>query len=431
MGSKFSAIVADGSRRSISQNMKLQLGRLDWKLLKSSAIISGGMFAARILGFVFYLILAREFEPGAYGEILYSIALAEIFAIGIQPLGQHVLARFIGIKKSAIDLKIFFSNAGVVLLGMTALSLVIAIPILPYFSNQVPGVLSVGLGCSIFYVYWGISRGFLASGRLVSAYLGSNALQLLLTFLIIQFYGIKSIFLALLIYGGSYLLPLFFLQFLIPLPVHFDRQLINWGSIKPILRFSLPICLSHAAYILAITLDVLLLKQFADIDSLGKYTLAKSITAIFIFVPSGIGTVLMPRVASLPSKEHHRLLSQSLCLSLLINIGLLLGYILVGEWAIQYFFNASYISPRNIIITLSLGMIAFGIQGIISSYQVGKGRANWETISRVTSLVVITLTGCLLIPSYGNFGAALTVLFGSVSSLFTFAILELLERRRS
>jgi O-antigen/teichoic acid export membrane protein len=269
----------------------------------------------------------------------------------------------------------------------------------------------------------------LASKRLVVAYLGSNLLQLILTFWLIQLLGIKSVSLALVIYGGTYLLPLTLLQIFKPLVLSFDHHLISWDAIKPILRFSLPIWLSHGMYMLTLTLDILLLKHFSEPEILGRYSLAKTISALFIFIPTGISTILMPRVAALPEKDHNKLLSQSLVLSLGINLGLLAALLLLGNWAVRQFFGTEYLSSPITVLALATGMIILGIHAIFSSVQVGKGRVNWETISRFAILVVSFTVGWLMIPVQDDLGAAISVLAGGSSGMITYGILFFLNRR--
>jgi O-antigen/teichoic acid export membrane protein len=417
-------------RRMIPPRLMAHLAGLDRTLLKGSVVISIGMLAARGLAFLFYMILARAFPPDQYGEIQYALAIAEIIAIGTQPFGQHVMARFIGIHKESPDeLRRFLSNAWTIFAGLLVITFALATPVLMFLSSQSLGVLVIVAGTSIFYAYWGLARGFLASGRLVIAYLASNLLHVIFVFWFIQALGIKSVPLALVIYGGTYLLPLLLLQLIRPLFSAFDRRLVSWNDIKPILRFFLPIWLSHAMYMLSLTVDILLLRNFSDGETLGQYSLAKNISVLFFFVPSGISTVLMPRVASLPEKKHKKLLIQSLALSLLINLGLLTFLLLFGHQIVGRFFGAEYLSSPVTVLVLSAGMIVFGIHAIFSSVQVGKGYANRETISRFTILLTFALVGWLAIPAYGALGAAISVLAGGISGIAAYGILFFLSRR--
>jgi O-antigen/teichoic acid export membrane protein len=182
-------------------------------------------------------------------------------------------------------------------------------------------------------------------------------------------------------------------------------------------------------YTLNLTVDVLLLKQFSDIEILGQYSLAKNISSLFIFIPAGISTVLMPRVASLPEEKHKKLLIQSLDLSLLISVGILAVILLFGEWAVRQFFGADYLSSPTTVLVLSIAMIVLGIHGIFSSFQVGKGRANWETISRFAFLMVSVAIGWWSIPVYAGLGAAISMLAGGISGMIAYGVLYFLEWR--
>jgi O-antigen/teichoic acid export membrane protein len=177
-------------------------------------------------------------------------------------------------------------------------------------------------------------------------------------------------------------------------------------------------------------LDILLLKYFSDTETLGRYSFAKTISSLFIFVPTGISTILMPRIASLPAQKHQKLLIQSIALSLLINLGILAALLLLGEMVVRKLFGVDYISSPTTVLTLSIGMIILGIHGIISAVQVGKGRANWETISRFVVLGVSAIVGWILIPIYASLGAAISVLAGGISGLAAYGALLVLKRRQ-
>lgn len=408
-----------------------KLQSMDWALFKGSVLISAGMLVSRALGFIFYLILARNFAPEEYGSIQYQIVIAELVAICTQPFGQHVVARFIGIyKESPVKLREFSSNSWVIMAVIFIATLLLGIPFLLYQSLDVVSILIVFVGLTFFYSYWGLSRGYLASGRLVIAYLGSNALQLLLTFIFIQFYQIKSTFLALVIYGGNYLVMLLILQVSLPLSFPFNFKLVKWQIIKPILIFFLPVFISHITYLLSFSLDILLLKQFVPIGIVGQYSLAKSLSAIFSFVPSGIGTILMPKIASQPKTEQKKLFIQSLAFSIILNLVFLIMYIIWGELVIKILFGVDYIISRKVLITLSIGTMLFGIRSIISSVLVGVGKVSWETLGWFVILLSSVVSGLYLIPAYGAFGAALMTVLGAVSGLIMYIFLNLYERKR-
>jgi len=202
--------------------------RLDWSLLKGSVIITIGMIAARGVGFIVSFLQARYFEPADFGVIQYSISLAGILAIGIHPVGQHVIARYIGRERDDPEkLRGIMSNIWVLMAMIFVASLVVGLPILGAMGKFNVGMFVIFIGVSISYTYWGLARGYLASGRLVAADVGNNLVQAILLVGLVGALGMKSSMLAMLIQGLSCFVPLILLQSFWPLDITFSRNLIS------------------------------------------------------------------------------------------------------------------------------------------------------------------------------------------------------------
>jgi O-antigen/teichoic acid export membrane protein len=399
--------------------------------MKGSILISAGMILARVIGFTFSLVLARAFSPDSFGNIQYIIVLSGIVAIGTQPFVQHVLARFIGKYNGDKNrLEDLFANSWIILIFLFVLILLIVFPILVLLNKFNWGILIIFFGTTIFYTYWGLSRGFLASGRLITAYLGSNLIQLALVVILIHYLGIQSSILALTIYGLAYLVPVILLQIFRPFPVNFNFKRINWGTSKILIMFSIPIWLSHASFMIFISIDIILLEYFSDAAALGTYSLIKTISLIFILIPSGIGTLLMPRVASLRNSSHLNLLKSSLILSFFLNGVFLVVYLFFGQSIIERVFGPEYLTDPIIFLVLSIAMILIGTHSLITAVLVGIGKVADETISRVTAVATSIIAGYILVPIYQGLGAALAIFGGAVSALFVYGVIAIIRNRK-
>ncbi len=415
---------------SIAQHVRNRITATDWSLLGGSVLISVGMGIARALGFAFSLVLAQAFTPGDYGKVQYAIAVAGVVAIATQPFVQHVLARFIGRHQNdMLALRQVITNAWGVLLVLVVATLVVAIPVLLALQRFNIGIILIFLGTTLFYSYWGVASGFLSPGRLTTAYLGSNVVQIVLTLLLIQVLAIRSPLLAMAIYGLSYLLPILTLQIVKPFPVRFQPALLDIAQIRRLVRFSVPIWLSHAAYSLYVAVDIILLEHFTDDATVGVYSLARTVALIFSFIPAGISTILMPKIASLPVEKHGHLLRNMLALSLLANVALLAVYLLFGEWFIRTTVGPAYLGDRRVLLILAAETILSGIQSLITAVLVGSNRARIDMASRVATLAVAALACWYLIPLFGAVGAASAKLAGVIGAFIAYAIL-LLPRPR-
>ncbi len=393
------------------------------ELFKSSTIISVGVALARLLGFGFSLVLARLLSPDDYGFIQYTLTLAGLVTMLTLPFGQHVLARYIGnVKDKPAELDEFLATAWIILIGLVAVTLLIAIPALWIAGRLSLGLIIVFLGFTLHYTYFGLARGFMASWRLMAAYLGSNVVQIVAIIILYVFMGERSPMPALIIYGASYLLPIALLQLSQPFPVRFRWFVPDRAYVRRILKFSAPIWISHVAYTFYAGLDILLIERFLGTGAVGMYALTKTLTMLLSFVPTGLTTVLLPRVAAGGGESHRTLLRNSIGLSLATNVLLLIVMLIAYQPFIRFVFGEDYVVPLAVLVMLAFSEIAFGIQGLITAVVVGSGQPYLETMARVVVVIVSVLFGIVFIPTLGLSGAALTSLAGAISGIVTYGI---------
>jgi O-antigen/teichoic acid export membrane protein len=398
--------------------MRQRLKGLDWRFIRGSAIISAGSAGARLLAMVYWLILARAFTPDQYGFVQYAITLATLVAILAQPVGQHVFTRYIGKhREQAEQLPALLSNLLVVLLGVFGASLLLALPVLAALGELSAGVVVVACGITMFYGYWGLANGVLASGRLTLVYLGSNLIQLAVSYGLITLLGVRSPQLALLIYGCSYLPAILLMQLARPLPLSFRPALVTRPVVGEILRFSWPVWVSHIAFTLGTSLPVLLLNQFAGKAAVGIYSLATTLAAIFGVVALGLSTQLMPTIAGAPRHMHITLLKRTMAVLLGVSVVMLALYVPVVRFVVPAVFGAEYLSSPSTYGLLAAVAIATGANSLLTAALVGGGRVRGEAVARVLNLTLTGALGLILVPRFGVEGAAAALLAGVLASI--------------
>jgi O-antigen/teichoic acid export membrane protein len=411
--------------------LRQRLSQFDWSLVKGSALMSIGSFGARLLAMVFWLFVASAFSPDDYGSIQYIITLGALFAIVTHPFGQHVLARYIGKYRQEPDqLQLYLSNAWLFLGVLISASLLIGGPILWALGRLDMGVFSVFFGVTLFYTYWGVSSGYLASGRLTIAFFGSNLMQLLFTFVAIQLLNIRSVQVMLVIYGFSYLLPIIALQIFTPLPLHLSRIKPDRAALTDLFQFFWPAWISHAGYMIYIAVPILLLEYFVDNTSVGIYSLTLTLTAVFGIVNTSVATLFMPRAAELAPQERRRQLRNIMGILLMLNLVMMIGYVLTIGWFVQTFFSAEYLTSFWTYIVMGLNAVVVGMQGIVSASLLGGGQVRLDAVGRVATVILMVVFGLLLIPSLAELGAAIAALVGPVVALLIYGGAALAARRQ-
>jgi|GEM_PF-1013272 len=404
---------------------------LDWNFIRGSSFNSLGIAIARVLGFAFSFVVARALNSTEdYGYVVYVITLAGVVAVLTQPFGQHVMAYLIGKNHKDEDQRnAAMDNAWTVMIGLMFVTLLVGVPVLMALQRFSIELMVVFIGITCFYTYYGISSGFLASGRLLAAYLGSNLVQILLIVLVVMILEQNETPVpALIIYGLAYFLPMALLIAFAPLPVRF-RLGRDWQRIRQIVSFSVPIWLSHILYIAYFSTDILMLEAFSDNSAVGVYGLTKTLSSAFHFIPGGITLVLMPKIAGLPKEDHGKYLMTSIGVSLLVNFIGGVIYMALYQWFIINFFGAEYFIGLDFGFLMAFGAILTGIHGVISAVMIGSGRTTQNTISRAAMLMAMLSLGFLLIPTQGAMGAAFTILGAATAGLLTFVVLYIAERR--
>jgi O-antigen/teichoic acid export membrane protein len=406
------------------------LRRVDWQFFKGSAMTTLGIVAARVLGFVYSFLLARSFSTEDFGSVQYTLTLATLAALATVPFAEQVLPWFISrFRDDAARLDETVRHGWLVLLALYGGTLVVAAPLLAASGRPWLVVLVIFSGVTLFNVYLGLARGFMAPGRLLLAYLGSNLLQLVAVLAALRVLGTASTTPVLLIYGLSYLLPVVLLQAARPFPVAFRLPVARRAVLAGMLRFAAPVWGSHALYTLSFALDVLLLERFWDEATVGVYALTKTIVMGFSFVPQGITVMLMPRVAR--GGGQRRLLAAALVATVAASAVALVVYVAVYEWFVVAMVGGAYFVGMPFALLMALSAIVYGVHAILTSYLIGSGRPGLETASRGVMAVTLLGAGVLLVPPGGVLGAAWANVLCAAAGVLAYLVILGLERARA
>lgn len=397
------------------------------QFVRSSLLLTVGYAIARVFGLMFGLLLGRVLHTEDYGYIQYSILLAGIIGIGVQPLVQHTLARYIsqnrdnqaGLNETTSTI---LSSVGV----LTILTLVITLIIFALTGSFNLGALVIFGGVSLYYTYVGLARGFEDATRLSLVFIASNVVQFVAIVVVYYVLNSRDTLPALLIYGLSYVGPVFYLLVRHPLPVNVSARHVRWARSGPWVRFTLPIWASHTMFALGASVDVFLLAQIAGQGVAGAYAFNRTLCIVFDFLPSALGTLIMPRVAAGSNAARLMLVSGGMVLVTSAAVGAV--FLLFYPWVIQTFFSLEYLLDQSTMLIMIIAQSLFGLHGVLSGVVLGQGRASLEFISRVVILAGLYIGGMLLIPAHGVAGMAGASLITAVAGIAVYFVAGLSNR---
>jgi O-antigen/teichoic acid export membrane protein/GAF domain-containing protein len=397
----------------------------EWSFIRSSSVNSLGLAVGRVLGFAFTFVLARAYDADQYGYVVYVLMLASIMSVVVQPFGQHVMAYYIGKHSKDRDyLNLIMANAWSVWGGLIAVTLAVFIPLLVIMGWFSLGVVVVFVGTAAFYTYYGISSGFISSSRLLAVYVGSNIVQISLVVLVVFFLRVDSVTPTIFIYGLSYFVPLAAVILWAPLPLKFEFRL-DKRILKSILRFSIPIWLSHFLYLGYSTSDIMFVEHFTSTGKVGIYGLTKTLSTVFYFFPMGIQVFLMPKIAGGSKEERAHLLGRSLATVFAVNMVGAALYLLLYRWFLIHVIDREYYDGLLFGFVMALAAILYGFHMVMTAAFVGDGRAAMETISRSFMMIIMIVCGLVLIPTHNIMGAALANLLSAAGGLMVYIVVGL------
>ncbi|MBX3064925.1 MAG: oligosaccharide flippase family protein [Anaerolineae bacterium] len=396
----------------------------DLSFLRSSGLLAIGFAVARALGLGFSLLLGRALPVEEYGYVTAGLFIAGLLGIATQPFVQHSWARAISVHRTQeVQLNRIVSSGTALLIVLTILSLALSIPVLLLTNSLNLGVIVAFLGVTLFYTYNGLVRGFESSWRLVAVFVGSNLLQLLAIFVVYYLLNSSSPLPALLIYGCSYLPPVLYLLVYYPLPMRPTAQDVDRHTIITLAKTTVPMWVSHIAFTFSYGFDVVLLSRYWGASAVGAYSMAKTLSFVFDFVPNGISTIIMPRIAA-STTGRRRLVTLSIGATMSVQIIFAICFLLLYQPLVTWLFGVDYLVPPLTVLLMVVAALLWGIHNILANALIGANQAGIEGINRLIIVGTLYGAGIVLVPTLATTGVALADLITSLIAVATIPLLR-------
>jgi O-antigen/teichoic acid export membrane protein len=145
----------------------------------------------------------------------------------------------------------------------------------------------------------------------------------------------------------------------------------------------------------------------ASVEVVGYYAVATKVAELLRPVSAGLTFVFRPLVASLPLREAR---AQGLVLYrrfFALNLAGVIVLALIGGPMIVTFFGQDFAASVPAFQILLIGLAAHGADGVLSGYNVGIGRPEFNSYTALIALVVTVVGDLIMIPLYGLIGAAI------------------------
>ena len=182
---------------------------------------------------------------------------------------------------------------------------------------------------------------------------------------------------------------------------------LHWPIAVEAFTFGLKGHIGRVANMLTWRLDILILSAMTTVEIVGLYAVACQAAEMFRPLSASLTYVLRPFIASLSMEEARARGVYLYRRVFAVNLALVGVMALIGGPAIIMLFGEEFrgaILPFQILL---IGLAAHGADGVLTGYNVGIGRPEFNTYTALVGLLATLVGDLTLIPPYGVVGAGI------------------------
>ena len=358
----------------------------NWNNFKDSLIGQKGLFSIGFADIVgsgisafFWLYIASQLSPDAYGEIIYFISIAGLAQL-VSLIGSSNALTVYTAKNVKIQSTLFL---------ISILAAAISLAIITIFYNRIDaGLLAVG------FVVFSLVNSVILGKKLFVKYSKLVLSQKILT--LILGLGLYFVFD---VYGIIYGLALSYIPHLIIFVKEFSRTKIDFTLLKTRKGFIINNYVMNLTAGLGGTVDKLIIAPILGFALLGNYSLAAQMLTMMMMFSAVVYKYLLPLDASGESNKKIRQIA--LVISIIIAT---LGVTILPN-VIDWLFP-KFIDAKDAIQIMSLGVVPGTVSILYGSKFLGMEKSKIVMIPKLVSLGVVIGGFLYFGPIYGTVGLA-------------------------
>jgi len=352
------------------------------KLISSSAIIFVGTIVGSVFSYLFNMLMGRYLGPKQYGEMTALMSLLMIITVAggaiLTITMRYSSELYTDGKSRALKklLAVFTKYVYFISFGILLICLALSKPIANYFSisNLIP--VFIAFASLIFGLVMAVNKGFLQGAQRFTAVSAIGVLEMALRLVS----GIILVKLGFQVSGALAAIVLataasYFITFW-PVRGAFaslkqDRTAKNYlFDRREILRYSWPAFISSVLLVIAINLDIILVKHYFSPQDAGVYAAISTIAKIILYVTAPVVTVMFPMVSERTTKgdKHYSIFLFSL-LFVLVGALLVLGlYVIAPAKVIILLYGQQYVNFFYLLPEIGMAFLLYSLINLLANY---------------------------------------------------------------
>lgn len=393
-------------------------------ILKSTLLLTISTILTRVIAMLFMVILARTMTVSDYGAFKYLISISMIFSIGFSGF-TTALSKYIGEDKEDRNKVIEYVSNTLILTSIFLVIILLSI----HLSLPDSFYLNLLLFASfIDFFYIGFIRGILNYVKLAGFKLVENSIQLLI--LLISYFLHKQITFsfAIIFYSLSPIISLFIFEFAKPELIFRFKASIN--ILSKLAIYAVTVSIGSIGWTLMFSINTIFIKHFYSNEYVGYYSIGVTFSQIFLFLPSALNTIILPKVSGIKDKSKIiKPITLAASFNMLLSLFGLLFLVLFKKYLLLWIFGEKYLPGLSVIIPLAIGQIFISTLSIYSAVWQGLGKPIFPTINICMAAIINTIGSYYLTQKYGIYGASISTAISSFFAMVSITTIFYLKRK--
>ena len=388
----------------------------------NAVLLSSSQFLRAVIGFLFFLYLARRFGPEDFGKYYFAFALAEIFSI-LGDIGLHEYSiREIARRPDLLRERL----TGILVLktALSSVSAVIMVAMLPFMGKDASTSLAVTsfaiaqIGYSWFYAstiafsvkqdlhvqafLWLLEKILFAAAGVAVLFAGRGFVAVAASNMFVQFFGgTLAVLIAWRKYGP------------------FVRRL-DWRRWGAYLSAALPFGLIVAFFLVYFRIDSVMVSFFRGDEEVGQYGAVYNLISALLFLPAGLVGAMFPKLASTYRSREDNIdapFQRAARWLLAISLPIAVGAWILARPLVLTLLKDTYLPAVNAFAVLGWTLPVWFMTFLQGNMLTIIERQKAVAVVGLANMVLNIGLNLYIIPHYGFTGAAVTTLFTEIVGL--------------
>lgn len=351
------------------------------KLFSNSSVVFIGTIVGSFFSYLFNMLAGRLLGPEKYGEftallsvmMILSVAGGAIMTVTMKYTSELIAKKYFNALNKLY--KKFSRYTAIFAVCLIAVTLIFVKPIGNFFSIDDIVPICITLTSFLFGFLLVVNRGVLQGGQKFFDVTVTTVLEMFLKLLIGVILtkiglGVSGAMLGVILSTAAvYFVSLWPLNKLLKNTKNSKVEAFIFNR-KEIIAYTIPALISSTLLMIALNIDIILVKHYFNAETAGLYAAISTIAKIILYATGPIVSVMFPMISEKKTTgdKHYKLLLLSLLLTFVGAMVILVVYFVAPGSIIKVLYGTSFTSYYSYLPQVGIFILLYSLVNILANY---------------------------------------------------------------